>query len=409
MFVDFNRLMKQEEEPKSRIPEALVEYLNKKLPEGVKYHKTKDGDYCLLPDENGNFSMGELVFKPNEHQKKVLGKKCSFDDILEYIYNSQKPMRIGTKDGKTVLVNGERIPLSDLFLSPHIDLNDENFIQYIYPQKFPVPQLITLSCDNIEQQIYIQRVANDSVHERIFESLENELIFFQLKLNDNSPVYSITIKINLHQIKRIHTLITAMKICNAFTSGKLKIDDKLIEIADKDKQKNRFEQQTIDYWEKLLKIEQVLNLEFKPNSNEVDFQTANEVEKLYQCLINKVPYKENRKFNTITGNWNVENEIDNSIGKSIYLTFEGQEGFNLYGQEFDLFYRTYIFNCIFKKIEKEESGKITLHLDDISEDKMRYTSTLLFQSEDELDNYDFEKNIDKFQNARTYLEYTQNN
>ncbi len=404
MFVDFNKIMKPKEEPKSHIPDALVDYLNKKLPEGVKYNKTKDGDYHLSPDGKGNYTIGDLVFRPNEHQKQILGKECSFDDVLEYINNSQKPMRIGTKDGKTVLINGERVLLSEIFLSPNIDINDENFIQYMYPQKFPEPHAITLSCDDINEQIYIQRVANDSIHEKVFESLNDELIFFQLKINENSSLFNITIRINPDKIKRVSTLITAMKICNAFSSGRLKIDNHLIRLEKMDSQKNRFEIETIEYWDKLLKIESVLNLEFKPNSNEVDFRTVNEVEKLYQCLINKVPYRENKSLNTITGNWKIDDETKNNIGKSIYLTFEGQEHFNIYEQEFDLFYRSYIFNCVFKNIDKEENGKVTLYLDNIDEEKQRYTSTLLFKNESELDSYNFEENIEKFHDAKSFFE-----
>lgn len=404
MFVDFNKIMKPKDEPKSHIPDALVDYLNKKLPEGVKYFKTKDGEYHLSPDGKGNYTMGDLVFRPNEHQKQILGKECSFDDILEYINNSQKPMRIGTKDGKTILINGERVLLSDIFLSPNIDTNDENFIQYMYPQKFPEPHAITLSCDDINEQIYIQRVANDSVHEKVFESLEDEFIFFQLKINEKSSLFSITIRLNPDKINRVQTLITAMKICNAFSSGRLKIDNHIIKLEKMDSQKNRFEQNTIEYWDKLLKIESILNLEFQPNSYEVDFQTANEVEKLYQCLFNKIPYRENKSFKTITGSWNIDDETKNNIGKSIYLTFEGQEHFNIYEQEFDLFYRSYIFNCMFKNIEKEENGKVTLYLDNIDEEKQRYTSTLLFKNESELDSYNFEENIDKFHDAKSFFD-----
>ena len=171
-----------------------------------------------------------------------------------------------------------------------------------------------------------------------------------------------------------------------------------------DSQKNRFEQDTIEYWEKVLKIETVLNLEFKPNSNEVDFQTVNEVEKLYQCLVNKVPYRENKSFNTISGNWNIDDTTKNSIGKSIYLTFEGQEHFHIYEEEFDLFYRSYVFNCVFRNIEENENGKVTLYLDNIDDEKRRYTSTLLFQNKSELDAYNFEENIEKFQVAKSYFE-----
>ena len=59
--------------------------------------------------------------------------------------------------------------------------------------------------------------------------------------------------------------------------------------------------------------------------------------------------------------------MKNNIGKSIYLKFEGQEHFNIYEEEFDLYYRSYIFNCVFKNIEKEKSGKVTLYLDNIEE------------------------------------------
>ncbi|MCH5298092.1 MAG: hypothetical protein J1E85_10555 [Ruminococcus sp.] len=406
MFLDFNKLMKQEEETKTEIPDALVEYLNQKLPEGVSYYKTENGDYRLASTSNGNFTMGGLVFKPNEHQKKILGDKCSFDDVLEYINNSQKPMRVGSYDGQNILINGEKIPLKDFFLSPYFDINEDTFIQFIYPQKFPKPHAITLSCDDINVQIYIQRVANDSIHEKVFESVENEFLFFRLKLNDDSHFFSITIRLNIEQIDRVDKLIKGMKICNAFTSGKLKIDGNLIEWDEDNLQENKFERETIKFWEKLLKIEELLNLKFIPNGKEVTYQIASDVEKLYQCLINKVPFKEEKNFNTISGNWNAETEVKENIGKPILLTFD-VETFNLYEQEFDLFYRIYAFNCVFDRFEKEDNGKSTISLKDLDDEKTRYMSTLLFKSKEELDNYDFKNNVEKFQNAKTYSEFTQ--
>ena len=91
MFVDFNKVFKDKPKSQMSIPQPLVDYMNKSLPEGVKYVADENGN-CEITSETDSLSLGGFVFEPTEKQKKILGKNYTQQDVLDYLYNSQKAM-----------------------------------------------------------------------------------------------------------------------------------------------------------------------------------------------------------------------------------------------------------------------------------------------------------------------------
>ena len=74
MFVDFNRVFKGKPQTELKIPDAMIEHLSSKLPQGLRYRATEDGN-CEIISEGESVTVGGLLFTPSEEQRKVLGKK----------------------------------------------------------------------------------------------------------------------------------------------------------------------------------------------------------------------------------------------------------------------------------------------------------------------------------------------
>ena len=393
MFADFNKLVKNRKKTSINIPEPLIEYMRKQLTDGFNYEKIGNS-YCIVPTSEGKY--GGLIFAPNEEQKSILGTNSSYEEVLEYVYNSQTPIELIPQDGENIVLNGKELPLKKFTLSK--TKHSQKF--YLIPQNFVESFLLNLSVDDIILPVKMKRVPNNSIYERSFKSVD-EIINLQIDINITTKQLALILHINLEEIDRINELLIAMKLCNAFGLGRLKLEGYLIEKKE-GKRKEVFNTQTINYWEKLLKIEQCLNLQFKPDLEIVPTDLHFMVEKLYQSLINHEPICEIETMNSISGNFDTE-DLKKQIGKPILFTFQGNEIYSIYGQKIQLFSRTFIFKCTVKKIE-EQDGKSKIIIDDLNDKEHRYMSTLLFTTLEELENYDFNNNIKKFEKAKTYTE-----
>ena len=105
MFVDFNKVFKDEPQSQMSIPQPLVDYMNKLLPEGIRYVADENGNY-VITGETDSLSLGGFIFNPTERQKKILGENYTQQDVLDYFYNSQKAMPLALEKEGYFLLNG---------------------------------------------------------------------------------------------------------------------------------------------------------------------------------------------------------------------------------------------------------------------------------------------------------------
>ena len=98
MFVDFDKVFNDKPQPQVKIPDAFISYLNKQLPEGVKYIADNDGN-CVITGDGQEFTLGGYVFELSPQDKKTLGKQFTREDVMKYFYNRQKviPLRLKNK------------------------------------------------------------------------------------------------------------------------------------------------------------------------------------------------------------------------------------------------------------------------------------------------------------------------
>lgn len=410
MFVNFDKVFNKRNETEIKVPSAMINYLNTQLPEGIKYVADKDG--CKVVSEKESFTIGGFLYKPTSEQKKILGKNYSYDDLLKYFYNAQKPIPLELKKDGYILLNGQEFPIDRLSYNPYNPIKYVSGTVFIHPHPFPSPFPLTVSGNGFSRKLIFKRVPNESVNIAVFESEKDQPLMVKYFLDETKHTLNVTFSFNLSYVKTIRDIVEATAIYNAFVDGKGEIaKQQIVSQSDTSKIK-KYDEDSLMFWKKVLSIEEVLDLKFTPPENDIDFGTMCLVEELYQNLINNEPIKKNRKIESIDGKWDMKSEEDlkSSIDKTLFFEFEGQSKFSLFGQDFELPCLIAIFNSKLVKYSLKKE-KYTLYLDNESENNKMYISILNFVKEDNLKAYrkDDSEQITLFHNAKTVQEYLKNN
>lgn len=404
MFVDFDKVLKKAKEPETKLPNALVDYLSQSLPKGFKYKQIGNGICAIVSDANSPINIGGWKIVLTEHQKEVLGNSFTQDDLWKYLENSQSSYEITPADGSHITLNGEEFPVESMIIAPKDGLNERDMKRYVFPPSFPKPHKINMSFEDVSKEILIHRIANDSVNEVAFESVPEEPICLKIFLNQKNHNSRFNMSLRTNNIKSINEFIDSMILFNAFANGKLLLHNQQLNGNPTSDKQLFYNEDTINFWKKVLQIETYLNLKFTPPKEDVDDKTACEIEKLYQCLINKIPIKDNYIVDSVSGDWNLKDNVDNSLNKPMFLTFKGHEEFEIFEERFTLPCRIALFNSVFKEVQYiDDESKIII--DDESDDKKRFTSVLLFKTDDEASDFKIQNHIDEFKNAKSPNEY----
>ncbi len=408
MFVDFNKVFNQKPQTELRIPDAMVEHLNSTLPDGVRYVADDNGN-CHIDFENDSITIGGLIFKPTDEHKKVLGKNFTHDDVLKYSYNAQKPIPLEFKKFGYITLNGEEFPIERLSFKPYNPIKFISGTFFMHPHPFPKPIKLAVGCEKYSYELFFNRIPNESIDIISFESEKEKPLYIKYSLNETTEILSFSISFNLSYAKTILEIVKATSIYNAFVDGKGYLNGHPL-LADVNKTKiKKYDVDSIAFWEKVLQIEKILNVQFNPPQEDVDYETLYLVETLYQNLIQKVPVRKNKKLNSVDGNWDKADEktIRESIGKPLYFEFQATTHCSLFDVDFDLPCTVGIFNAKISDYSKKK-GKASLLLENESEEKQMYVSSQIFLTQESLQEY-LSKNVNdritKFHNAKTAQEY----
>ena len=403
MFINPDKIQNLNEPSEERLPDAFVDYLSKSLPEGIKYEQLSDGFCTVVPEKADSLTIGGFTPKLNESQKEILGEKYTYNELLEYMYNSQTPIEMVPVDGENVTINGENISEKLLFCRPKDPIDIMETKRFMSPQKFPEPHSIKLSAGTVSVDIMIHRIPDNSIHRMVYESLESEYIYIHFTIDNHNHSSSFTINTKADMIKTVEEVISSMRIFNAFLDRTLCINGTPLSSIN-NKEEHYFSEDSIQFWEKLLQIETVLNCKFIPHQENISFNLACEVERLYQNLINSTPVVSRYNVDYVNGLEDVNDHVHENIGKEVFFRFHSIETIELMGIKLELPTICYVFNCVFEDIITD-GNKYRIKLANVSEDKPRYTSVLSFANEEAIEQYDFDKNIDLFKSAKRVSSY----
>lgn len=398
MFVNFNKAFNSKPETKISIPPALIQHLNKSLPSDMEYIVNDDGN-CAVTSKSGNFNIGGFIFKITESQRKILGTNFTNEDLFQYFYNSQKPIPLELEKDGYILLNGKEFPIEKLNYNPYVPIKHVKGKFMMYPPKFSNSFIIKVGNEKFERELEVTRIPNESVSAVAYESKRDNALYVKYIIDNEEPNFSFTISFDLSKARNVEDIVESTSIYNSFVDNRGRIFETIIKANEKSNAR-KFDERSILFWEKVLKIEKILAVRFIPTKEDIDFETICLVERLYQNLVNNIPVRDNQTIDAINGEWNFKKskeEIKNSIGHPIFFEFEATNDIELFGVKINLPCLIEVFDSILSGFEIND-GKHKIILSDVSEDKNRYTSMLCFKNEKELKEFK-EKDV----NERTNL------
>ncbi len=386
MFTSFDDAFKGKPLSERRVSDVMLNYLSKDLPEGVKYISDDQGN-LIIASENKSIQFGGFRLIVTDEIKKVLGSNCTQNAVMQYAYNAQKEIALELEKDGFIKINGEDVAIEKIHNNFFRPVKYTDYKWYVKPQDFPPPFEVTVSSDEYTRKLCVHRIPHESLNVYAFETEKEVPLKIKFYMNTEDKTVQMAISFDLKYAVTVKDMVESIFIYNAFVDGKGKFLDSTIRVPHLNRDK-KFNEQSAEFWKKVLLIEQKLHLKFIPPEGDVEFAIILEVEKLYQNLIKHRAIRENQIIKSITANLNMMEgkTIDSSIGKSIYFQYTADLGFDLFGEVFSLPAILGIFDCHIASIEKKKK-KTKLIFADETDGKKAYTSVLCFANNEEMENF----------------------
>lgn len=413
MFVDFNKVFSKTPQTELKIPEALIDQLSANLPDGFIYVLDSNTNNLTISHDRKKdltYTISGMTLEPTDEQKEILGDDFSFDDIMNLAYNSQKPVPVRFKNDKYVSINGTDVSIEKLSYNPFKPYEIKIDSTYIYPSPFPSPFDIQIGSENTTIELSIHRIPNNSLKTMAFQSDDSKCISLVYYLNPEEHFFSMTMNISIEKAISVQEIIDAIEVYNAFIDGKGKIFSSVIDTQLETSNANRYDEEALEFWKKVKEIENRLDVCFDPHGSKLEFEDICDIEEIFQNIVNKTPIRRNTKINTITSKWEPSKDdiAYDTLGKPIYFEFDGRSSFVLFGKKLELPCIVGVFNSVLSKYDKNDTtGECTLFLENESDEKQMYTTTLRFLNTKELLKYKSETKdrVIKFKDAKKRHEY----
>lgn len=367
------------------IPQEVIELIKKELPSNFTFEKDKNGNYKTIPKPEA-VSAGQIfkgVFsldldKEDADLRQILSTLPE-DKLSEYLYRTQRSVHI---ENFKVGDDEKLIPGSMLLVNPLVNdiVESEKIIK---PN--PLLEAVKFVFESMEGdkiEIRIQQQAYDSLVEEKFASIDSPALTIEMYIynplvpdanTENSQTSAEEPMRFLCNVKpeKANTVQDAVKVLHIFRdllNGYVKINGKLL-TPDKGEIKpdSGKVNETIVFWETLLRLETILEVHFKPDAD-FDNVSARLYAELKTCLIENKEIIWDHPFNhfRLNGFRPAKDDIsmDNLVGKDniMYKFVGGPEEYTLLGSIFELYSRMVMKDFIITNIvwddEKKESGVI---------------------------------------------------
>lgn len=361
----------------------IINTLEKKLPEGFKYTPIGNGRYAVDKIENGleiDFESVEL----KDDIKKVLPGNYTSEQLLQYAYNSQTKISILPKDGYYT-IDGSKILAKYLVVEPLSNEQNSNISLLLEPPKFPEPFSLVLGVGDYTLDINVQRVANDSLDEFRFKSLDNQPMEIEYIVDVNEKKFEFNFKCKVRYAKNVKEILSTYLIYNSFIDGQGYIGNSIIEHARINSVK-KIPEEAIQFWEKVYKIENKLDISFDIKEQVLE-KNILDIEQIYRCIIEEKPYKTYKVYKSVIGNemGNLSKEFF-SDNQNFYFEFTGKAEYELLGKTISLQAIIGIFNSRIKDVQNKEDNQVEILLETVKDKKM-YESMMLFITADDLEGF----------------------
>lgn len=386
MKMDFDDIFYAKPLSEMEVQDVVIQELNKSLPsEDIEYVSCGDG-FCSITTKKDKLTIGGFVINLDDEDRKILGDRPKIDDILDYSYNAQKPMRLKLQEENIILVNGERIHTDKLIYKPLSNISCKNGHFCAIPEKFPGPFLISIHDDVYSHDFMMQRIPNKSIANMVFESEDNQILKLKYIIYKKEEKMTFNVSYNFKYSESIEDLIKYSTLYNSFLSGKVKIKESILK-GEGYSGDNIIDVDVINYWKKIRAIEKCFNLTFDPAMIEMTRDEQEIVNELFYGVVKSFPIRDYNSYSSFSITFNGEKDAKElKIGQMMYFGFEANREFNLLGQVIELYCSIGIYNSKVKDVVSLEN-QTKVVFENIDEKRKLYIVVKYFTSQDALSTY----------------------
>lgn len=367
-----------------KLPDSVLEEINKQF-KNFEYEENKSA-YILVPKNKGTLSFVDFeIINKKFYQNKLKKENPSFDEIYSYSYNSQKSFDLKEKKNSYIVVDGQKKNLSDLVISKYNivkgiekltitpEAMNESYYFFIGTSKTngkkkhfarrPIDSATALKYESID--------SNEKIHIKMI--LENHIIGISLTLVDEN-IHSA--QDYLDCLEEINQLYKNFYFNNA---GPISFKNRKSENISK----------LIEYYKKIVELEQILNLKFEIEQHAVTVEDFKNMEILYRSLIKKKPWRIKEKLKNVKYDWSQTpdeiKELLENRKSDIFYNFEKKENVTLYNKDFPLYTLYVYFNLSVTNIEILSDNERVVYFD--TNKKETYGTCIGFELENDLINF----------------------
>lgn len=402
------------------VPKELVEHYAKEVNKSyVTRVRLEDFNIEYEYDEESELIRNISPFTFNMNFKipsNMLSEVKSIKDFEKYLHNSQTEIELDKNDIPFVKVDGEEIPVDNLFLKKNGE-PVKTMKMGVTPVPFAKNDKIILNLKvplTEEREVILNRKANNSVETILYENDEqSDLFIFSIKINGGEVQFSIVSKLSAPTT--IDNIIFVKKLLLAFHQKKLEIngvnmrtlfqdEDSITEL---DEEEISME---ITMWENVKKLESILKKEFVVKLP-LTHEEVNQINELMVSLILNKPFKDHIKINSINLDISSLEELESheeefktmkSSKKSMVIGGQMEREIKLFGITLKLFEIYQIYNVIVIDVKTHPADKkIEIFLEKSTKETSHVTRKYNLQKEG------LEKLEEEFKEARYIEQYNE--
>ena len=399
MLGNFRHLFVEKANTYATIPTGILESLAVDLPEGYSYVDVGDG-FCFLNVPSGTKIKGRLYIEGATEDN--LAKCKNFNDLIRYSVNLQKPICLLPDEHGNYYLGDTVLPFSQLLQAPLRDLDIvEGSLRYM-PEKLNMTFRFMLTVEETTEYITLTRVPFNSVDYLKFVSKEENGFVISVLVKLDEPKMTVNVAADISNAGSVENVCRSIYLFNQFVAGKAKVFNEYVNV-DNEAKLTPYDDETVEYWNQLLALEKVFNVQFDVSNGVYELEVK-KVRALYRSIILKKPFRINESILKLDGigEYSTTEEIESMEGREMYFRYLMEEDFNIMGVELSYVGIKYIFGGKIKKFDYDRTTKkFEIELDKANQQQELYTSTLYFDNKENLEEFLLTEDdtIEQFANA----------
>jgi len=389
MFANFEKAFFKKNEMDDKIPAEVLTSLGQKrnLPDGLMYADVGNGACAVFASDTEKMNLkGFNVEIPNDLPKNF--EPTNFHEVMEFMYRTQRKLKVKTSKEKVLSLNGKQIHIEDLVQFPLKEAALDEFELFLDPAPFPPPFTVSLEGNGVVKQFSMQRQPYPDMNKTKFKSINNPAFEISYILNESNRRLTFTFKYNIEHAKDSTEVIEILKLYQACAKQDFKLQGHPFPPSNANETESKSIAQIINFWEKIRALEDVLQVTFIPSSKP-DRKDVFNIEKLYRSLVEKRPFKEYVNITDFTLDVSPGFNGDELLNEDgIVLHYSNREEVKVLGVELDLYNIKGYFNFRITHMEplNAEKSKYRLFVKPLKEKRI-FQSTFMFKTEAEMTNY----------------------